>query len=62
MTCDWFNEGCSIGCKSCLGLKCGHIKSSSLEKCCPEQMKPTLHDKNLRTYRDILGLDFVYDH
>lgn len=62
LTCDWFNEGCAIGCKSCLALDCGHIKSSSFGKCCPEQMKPTLHDKSLRTYKDILGLDFMYEH
>jgi len=62
LTCDWFNEGCSIGCKSCDGLKCGHIGVSAFGKCCPEQMEPTLHDKKLRTYKDILGFIPAYQH
>jgi len=63
MTCFWFNEGCTIGCKACGGLDCGHLKSSSVGKCCPEQMKPTLHDRQLRTYKDLFGiLDIPYYH
>lgn len=61
MTCFWFNEGCAIGCKSCDAGKCGHIKSSVLGKCCPEQMEPTLKDPKLRTYSGLLS-DIAMDH
>ena len=61
MTCLWFNEGCAIGCKSCEAGKCGHIKSSVLDKCCPEQMEPTLKDPRLRTYSGFLA-DVAMDH
>lgn len=61
MTCFWFNEGCTIGCKTCGGLECGHLKASRVGKCCPEQMKPTLTDKKLRTYtQDPLDIMFVH--
>jgi len=62
LTCDWFNEGCAIGCKSCMGLKCDHIGVSAFGKCCPEQMRPTLHDEKLRTYKNILGVIPAYEH
>lgn len=62
MTCFWFNEGCAIGCKSCGGLKCGHLKASEFGKCCPEQMEPTLRDKALRTYKNLFGFDVAMVH
>lgn len=54
MTCFWFNEGCTIGCRAC-SKDCGHIKSA-FGLCCKEQMKPTLNDPKLRTFKDLGGV------
>lgn len=53
-TCFWFNEGCTIGCKSC-SKDCGHVKSA-FGFCCKEQMEPTLNGKHLRTFQNLLGV------